>query len=659
MNTLSIRRSRWVRWIGIAPAALLFVSVAVHGQDKNEKKEPAKAKAPPPARQAPATAPPPAAGARHAPPAGGRGENTPQSGQEAGRGAARGNGQAAGRGSGDAPARGAGQEGARGTGQTPAHGNGGETARGSGQPPAHGNGQEAARGSGQTPARTGQEAARGSGQAPASGTGQAAAPNTGQAAARGRGQGAAPGTTQAAAGSGRSAGTGDGRGTAVPRREAGRDGDRVVRTASGNEIHRRPNGEVRELRTRDMDIHHGPGGVRTVRVVRPDRSVIVVNHAGRGYVERPYMFHNQAYVHRTYYANGVAYPRIYRPYIYRGVPINLYVPRAYYAPAFYDWAYRPWGVPVSYGWGWGGSPWYGYYGGYFTPYPVYASPSFWLTDYFLAATLQAAYAERIAAANTSTQNFAATPLTADVKQAVADEVQRQIALERTERPTSAQAGPDPATSGIEAILSDGRPHVFVVSTALDVTSGGQECPVSEGDVLQFNGPQPAGTTASLVVLASKGLDCRKRSTVTVGIADLQDMQNHMRETIDLGLADLRTKQGKNGLPSLPVGAEAAPVETVLAEGAPPLDQQVAAELRQQAQEADRTEQNALREAPLTGASGQSAAAAPSEIAIGQTLDQVTALLGAPVTIVDAGSKKIYVYRNLKLTFTAGKLTDVQ
>ena len=67
------------------------------------------------------------------------------------------------------------------------------------------------------------------------------------------------------------------------------------------------------------------------------------------------------------------------------------------APSYYGWAYNPWAAPVAYGWGWGGSPWYGYYGYYFAPAPVYATPSLWITDYLLAANLQAAYDARATA----------------------------------------------------------------------------------------------------------------------------------------------------------------------------------------------------------------------------------------------------------------------
>jgi len=65
----------------------------------------------------------------------------------------------------------------------------------------------------------------------------------------------------------------------------------------------------------------------------------------------------------TYLLRGHSYAYAYRGYYYRGNPYYGYVPSCYYAPAYSGWAYNPWPAPVAYGWGWGGSSWYGYYGG--------------------------------------------------------------------------------------------------------------------------------------------------------------------------------------------------------------------------------------------------------------------------------------------------------
>jgi hypothetical protein len=50
---------------------------------------------------------------------------------------------------------------------------------------------------------------------------------------------------------------------------------------------------------------------------------------------------------------------------------------------------------------------------------------------------------------------------------------------------------------------------------------------------------------------------------------------------------------------------------------------------------------------------------PVKIGLGQTTDQVVAGLGQPDQVVDLGSKKIYVYKDLKITFVGGKVSDVQ
>jgi hypothetical protein len=325
---------------------------------------------------------------------------------------------------------------------------------------------------------------------------------------------------------------------------------------------------------------------------------------------------------------------------------------------------------VPYAWGWAGNPWYGYYGGYFTPYPVYSSPSLWLTDYLVAQTLQAAYAER-AAAQAGAQAQFTTPMTPDVKQAIADEVRRQIALENAESATGVQTPPDPGSSGLARMLSDSNPRVFVVSASLDVQSNVGECPVTEGDVLQLNpGTPPNATAANLMVLASKGQDCRKGATVQVGVADLQDMQNHMRETLDQGLGDLQKKQGQGGLPAAPVAAVKPPVTTEFAAIAPPPDPNVTAELKQQTSEADRAEQEAVNEASGPSAAGDAPAtpnaapavapgAAPKTVSIGMTIEEVKAVLGDPKQIADSGAKKFYVYKDWKITFTDGKVSDIQ
>jgi hypothetical protein len=50
---------------------------------------------------------------------------------------------------------------------------------------------------------------------------------------------------------------------------------------------------------------------------------------------------------------------------------------------------------------------------------------------------------------------------------------------------------------------------------------------------------------------------------------------------------------------------------------------------------------------------------PVQIEKGQTIDQVKAAIGTPDKIINLGSKQIYVYKDIKVTFINGKVSDVQ
>lgn len=486
-------------------------------------------------------------------------------------------------------------------------------------------------------------------------TSQTVAPNGGQGNRGNQGQstGGQPGSgRQFGGGNNNNPGPGNGSYNGSRYSPNGRPGaasTQVVHTRNGGDVYRSSNGSIREVHTPGgAVIHHAPDGIRRVEVSRPGGRVIVASaHGGGGYVQRPLIVNNRTYVQRTYIYHGASYARVYRPYSYGGFTFHVYTPYRYYRPAFYAYVYDPWARPVYYGWGWGARPWYGYYGGWFTPYPVYASPSLWLTDYLIARTLEDAYQARVdAAASLQANDYSATPLTPDVKQAVADEVRRQLDQERNEQQNPNGQGGDPAMFGRNG------PQVFVVSTALSLSSNGGECVVTEGDVLQMNGAPPQNASyADVIVLASKGRDCRKGSVVSVSLNDLVEMQNQMRATIDQGLGDLQSKQGQNGLPTLPPQA-AAPPENVFGNQVQP-DADASRELNQAAQEADRAEQDVVNQSQDTGQG------ATTTISLGMTTSEVEQALGRPTNIADVGAKKIYVYRDMKITFVNGKVSDVQ
>ncbi len=410
-------------------------------------------------------------------------------------------------------------------------------------------------------------------------------------------------------------------------------------------------------------VYHAPGGARRFVVNRPGGGVIVTNARGHGYMERPIVLAGGTrIVQRTYFVGGVSYVRVYRPVVFGGIAFNIFTPMRFYTPGFYAWGYTPWIRPVVYagGFGWVG-PGFGFYAGYFAPYPYYAGPNYWLTDYLIAASLQQAYQERMdaaaAAAPPPYDPNGQVALSPQVKDLIAAEVQRDLAQERmqAQNPQAVPAGPPP--------VLDGQPHVFVVSTSLVANNGYGGCALTEGDVLQLNpAPSPDPNFANVRVLASKAQDCPANQIVPVQLTDLQDMQNNMRATIDQGLGEMQNRQGQGGLPPIDPSMRAQTPSPIAAQ-VPPPDPNVAAQLQQQAQEANREEQQALaapNPEPVAGPGpGPAPAATGASIQMGQTTDQVIAIMGKPASVVPGNGTKVYVYQDLRVTFTNGVVTDIQ
>jgi hypothetical protein len=399
-------------------------------------------------------------------------------------------------------------------------------------------------------------------------------------------------------------------------------------------------------------IHHGPEGFRTVEAVRPSGRTIVVNNHGGGYVQRTVMVSNHSFVQRTYVVNGVVSTRVYRPFIFGGVTLALYTPVHYYRPGLYIYAYNPWARPVYYnGWGWGGTPWFGFYAGYFTPAPYYSSPADWLTDYIIAAVLQDAYQQRVAAnLAVSGGYYSGHPgLTPDVRQAIALEVGRQLRQEESEAQMGgAAAAANPFTGGA---------HVFVASSTVEGMAAGQSCTITGGDVLEMRGVPPFGASVAPVqVRASKRGGCPRGAVVMVAVQDLVEMQNHMREVMDRGLAELQRRHGQGGLPQMSPEAVAPPTPVSWAPEIRP-DVGVQNEISQVSNDASRAEQETVNSTVDAPPATEISAAPP--IGVGSTIDDVVAAWGQPLRTADLGGKKIYIYKDVKVTFQDGRVVDVQ
>jgi hypothetical protein len=353
-----------------------------------------------------------------------------------------------------------------------------------------------------------------------------------------------------------------------------------VSTKSGHEAHFDSHGRVTSVHTRGgAEISHGPHGERRVvgeRVNARGEHYRVVNYGGhRGYVEHGYMRGGHPYMRRTYMYGGRRYAYAYRGAYYHGVAYYGWAPPYYYPPAYYGWVGAPWGAPVVYGCGWGAAPWYGFYGGYFAPAPIYPYAALWLTDYLIAENLRLAYeASQQADPNAYKQpdyapymvasganadgvtsfgsgmefnaDAAAAAMPADVKQLVSDDLKLQ--LEEEKAAASAQSA-DSGTDQVPAAL-DPKHSVFVVSATIDVPSDGDTCSLTPGDIVQRQENEPGDDKAVKVkVLSAKSQDCGIGSMPRVQVTDLQDMHNDFREKLSTGMDTLA--KGGNGLPKAP------------------------------------------------------------------------------------------------------------
>ena len=463
--------------------------------------------------------------------------------------------------------------------------------------------------------------------------------------------------------------------------ESGSNGRGTYRSPDNKTTARIQNGRVTQIKRPDTVIRRPGGGPRTVVGRRADNRVVMARGRGRGYVQRSMMVGHRSYVQRTYWAGGRAYFRAYRPVMYFGVPLNFYAPMHFYPHALYGWAGGPWAMDGPYSWGWAGDPWYGYYGSYFRPWGVYPRASFWLTDYMIASTLQAAFqaraearAEAQAAAETDSGSVAPqAPMLDAVKEMVEAEVRRQLAEAQAE----AQApGPQvsPSNEGLPPSFGGGGSHLFLASDLIEVenTSTGATCVIGGGDAIQMNGALPrGGGDATLRVLASKGSDCPVGSTVSVPLTDLVEMHNSMRESIEKGLDTLRSSQGTGNLPRMPAEATGEPVLTeYAAQMHPDADaQQVIAE---EAGVADQIEREVTADASVPDdavpvAEPGFSPSAPSRasgllatVQRGQSEGDVVRILGRPLNVsFQGGLKKVYQYPDGKVFFSNGEVADVQ
>jgi hypothetical protein len=315
-------------------------------------------------------------------------------------------------------------------------------------------------------------------------------------------------------------------------------------------------------------IDYHPGGGRTLY------------RGGVPYYTQNHVFiNNRPVLQRTYYrGGGVPVVHTYNPYRWGHRVYFGYAPARWYGPQFYRYFHTPWGRPVTYRWGWYGAPWYGYYGYYYRPYPVYYSPAYWLTDWLLAGLLADEYANAVAVAqgqayadaqaqadaNAQAQaaanaqaaaefqaqaNFNAQqaqaypppppPDSAAAVGGISDEVKDQI-KQQVEESIQAHEARTPVEVG--SLLSDTK-HIYAVSEDINATAGdGTPCSLTSGDLIRLSAPPAQGDeAASMLVVSSKRGSCPAGAVVMVSITDLQSFQNDFSERVEEGMEKMQSE----------------------------------------------------------------------------------------------------------------------
>ena len=371
-------------------------------------------------------------------------------------------------------------------------------------------------------------------------------------------------------------------------------------------------GKVQSVHTANLDISRGSHGQRTIVSQRADGTKLVSLGGHNGYVEHNVVVNNQTYIQRTMIVNRHAYASTFVASHYAGIAGVSYVPSVFFAPGFYGWAYYPWASPVSFAWGWYGAPWYMSPNPYFMASPMYPSAAFWLTDYAIGDTLATAYQLQadamldgdgsMADADMSVADFnedaepwemiraeVTTPISPEIKSAIADEVKQELANDNAEA-----SNPNKANYDALPLALGTKNHVFVVANDLDVTTADEQtCALQAGDMLQLQ--EAAAEKSALVqlrVASSKRMDCPVGVLVSVSVSDLEDMQNSFQARVEAGLGELKNDQGRNGMPAAPRDAAAPPRPAV--DGLSPASaSDVSAALDQLRDQADQTEKQAV------------------------------------------------------------------
>jgi hypothetical protein len=370
--------------------------------------------------------------------------------------------------------------------------------------------------------------------------------------------------------------------------------------------------------------HLGGGG----RVHEVSRSLaggqVRVVHYGNtlsGTVERTI---RPGLVSRTFVSGGhVLYTHVYQRHVWhqfdRAFAYETFVPAVRYPGVYYAWALAAWPRPVTYAWGWQVQPWYPMYGSLFTPYPVYASPDLWMTDYIIAQSMQTAYqAQTVAPASEPPPQGTAAPPAPDssvampavqpgdaapapqpsdappapqssvtpsapaaLPPAITPQVKAQLNAQiKVQLHEQQAAAATPVTLTTPSTPPALRPnHVFFqVVLPLDVPSGtaNSHCSLSANDYIKRTGGMSNDDwMIPVVVELSRPSDCPEGLRTRIGLNDLNAMENEQEAQVMGAMQAASKSMGPHGPPSGP-GAH----PTLIADGSAAADPSALEAIRQ-------------------------------------------------------------------------------
>ncbi|HUL46108.1 MAG TPA: hypothetical protein VLV25_03310 [Steroidobacteraceae bacterium] len=337
---------------------------------------------------------------------------------------------------------------------------------------------------------------------------------------------------------------------------------------------------------RVSQVYHTPAGDQ-LRVVR-------YGNSASGTVERTI---RPGFMSRSFVSGGqVLYTRVYQDHVWhqfgRAFAYQTFVPAVRFPGVYYSWALGAWRHPVAYTWGWRVQPWYPLYGVLFTPYPVYASPDLWMTDYILAQNMQAAYQAQSPAppaspppgttwsapaadsdlsapdaqpgdTSAAPQPDAAAPAPQPIAApsapaaapppAITPQIKAQLNTQikvQLEEQQAAQAMPATLTtqSGPPALRAN---HVFFeVVQPLDVPTAHGHCSLSANDYIKRTGPMSSDDwMIPVVVELSRPSDCPEGLATRIGLNDLNAMENEQEAQVLEAMQAASKSMGPNGPPS--------------------------------------------------------------------------------------------------------------